>query len=469
MSTQTHTEPEAPSARKERVALLSIVASAGITLAKLIAGMLSGSLALLSEAGHALVDTGATIITYFAVRTANRPADDDHQYGHGKVESLAALAETVVLFSLATVVVLHAWDRLMAGGGEVVPTPLAFGVLLVSMAVDVNRVVSLRKVAAETGSQALAADALHFTSDLAGSALVTVGLLAALAGFKYGDALAAFGVAAFIIVAGWRLGRQTIDTLLDKAPRGLTEQITALAASVPGVVEVGQVRMRHAGTHALGDVSVVVSRTLPLDRVAKVKQDITDAVNAALPGTALTIAVVPQALSTETALERVLLVAARRRVPVHHVIVQDLGGRLSVSLDVEVDSRLSMGAAHGIASRIEAALREEFGPETEVETHIEPLQTQPMDVRDADPKDKSDITQTLHALAETIPNVGEVHDVRVRRTDAGLIVTYHCRVDANTDVATAHTAVDSLEYALRKAVPGLVRVIGHAEPVRARA
>jgi cation diffusion facilitator family transporter len=213
--------PGEVSARKERVAQFSIMASAGITIGKFVAGLLSGSLALLSEAAHALVDTCATIITYFAVRTANKPADDDHHYGHGKFESLAALAETAVLFVLATVVLIQAVKHLAAGPGEFEPTPLAFGVLIASIIVDVNRVYSLRKVAKETGSEALAADALHFASDLAGSVLVLLGLIAALFGFKYGDALAAVGVALFIAIAGWRLGRRTVDTLLDTAPKGL--------------------------------------------------------------------------------------------------------------------------------------------------------------------------------------------------------------------------------------------------------
>ena len=252
--------------RKERVALFSILASAGITVGKLVAGLLSGSLALLSEAAHALVDTGATIITYFAVRAANKPADRQHHYGHGKYESLAALAETVILFMLSGVVVVQAIEQIVEGGGQFEPTPLAFVVLLVSIAVNVNRVRSLRKVAKETGSQALAADALHFASDLAGSGLVLLGLGAAVFGFRYGDALAAIGVACFIAIAGWRLGRQTLDTLLDAAPKGASDRIAALVAQVPGVLELGELRLRSSGAESFGEITVFVSRTLSLDR-----------------------------------------------------------------------------------------------------------------------------------------------------------------------------------------------------------
>lgn len=452
--------------RKESAALWSIFASAGITLAKLVAGLLSGSLALLSEAGHALIDTCATIITYFAVRTASQPADNEHHFGHGKFESLAALAETVILFILATIVVMQAWGRLKTGGGEVHATALAFAVLIGSIAIDINRVRSLRKVAGETGSQALAADALHFASDLAGSSLVLIGLIAASFGFRYADALAAMGVAGFIAIAGWQLGRRTIDTLLDKAPTGAADVIRRAAATVPGVVEVGDVRLRHDGAREIGDLTVLVPRTLPLDRVAEVKQNVSKAIAAVLPTAAVTVNSQPRALDNETVLERVLLVAARRRVPVHHVIVQEFPDRLAVSLDVEVDGRLSLAAAHSIASKFETAVREELGPATEVETHIEPLHAQQLEAAEAGTELRSQMLQALQAAAAEIPDLVEVHDVRVRRSGAGLVVNYHCRMDPNTKVLTVHERVDMLDRRIKDAFPAIARVVGHAEPLR---
>ena len=322
-------------------------------------------------------------MTYLAIRTANKPADEGHQYGHGKFESMAALAETIILFILATVVVTQAWERLKTGGGEFEPTVLAFGVLIVSIIVDITRVYTLRRVARETGSQALAADAIHFASDMVGSVLVLLGLGAAVLGFKYGDALAAMGVAGFIAIAGWRLGRQTIDTLLDKAPAGVSDEIRAIVPKVPGVVEIETLRLRPGGTHLFGDVSVVVSRTLALDQVAQVKSRILAAVKTAVPNIALSVDVIPKALDDETVLERVLLTAAQQRVPIHGVMVQNLESGLSVSLHIEVDGRMSIGAAHAKASKLESAIRAELGPEIEVETHIEPLMVKHLEGHDA--------------------------------------------------------------------------------------
>lgn len=451
-------------ARKERVALLSILASAGITLGKFVAGFLSGSLALLSEAAHALVDTGATIVTYFAIRAAHKPADAEHQYGHGKFESLAALAEMVVLFVLAALVLVQASRRIAEGGGEFEATPLAFAVLIISIVVDINRVMSLRKVARETGSQALAADALHFASDLAGSVLVFLGLVAALFGFKYGDALAAIGVAAFIAIAGWRLGRQTINTLVDSAPKGIAERVVAVATDVPGVVRVDQLRLRSGGAENFGEIEVSVSRTLPLDRVRAIKEQVLAAVRAEFPNTHLTIATIPRALDNETVLERIILTAAKRRLPVHHVTVQDIGERLSIGLDIEVDGRMSLLAAHGLASKFEAAIRDELGAEVEVETHIEPLEVPHLAGEEAPTVVTAMIAESINRLAASVGTIRDIHDVRVRQTPSGLVVAYHCHADSALDVQTVHDSVDFLERETRHKHPEIIRVVGHAEP-----
>ncbi|MGE0416770.1 MAG: cation diffusion facilitator family transporter [Acetobacteraceae bacterium] len=466
--------PAVPSAdaaaeRKERVARLSIVASAAITVGKLVAGLLSGSLALVSEAAHALVDTAATTLTWFAVRTAHKPADDEHHYGHGKFESLAALAETAVLFVLATVVTIQAWGRLQSGGGDVEPTILAFVVLIVSIVIDINRVRVLRLTARETGSQALEADALHFASDLAGSVLVLLGLLAALAGFRYGDALAAIGVAGFIAIAGWRLGRRTIDTLLDRAPAGMAEDIRRITADRPGVVAIEQLRLRPGGTHTFGEMTVAVSRTLPLERVTAVCDDIRSAVGQAFPSLSLAVTATPRILDDESVLERVLLTAARQRIPVHHIVVQTVRERLSVSLDIEVDARLSLGAAHGLATRLETALRDELGPDIEVDTHIEPLQVPHLSGEDLAGTEAADIDTALRQATAGQAIITGIHDVRVRRTPSGLVVNYHCQADAGLPVATVHAHVDGIERAVRARFPTIIRMVGHAEPMRAAA
>jgi len=452
---------------KEQAALVSIAASAGLTVAKGVIGLLTGSLAILSEAGHSLIDLAATVMTYFAVRVAGKPADAEHQYGHGKVESVTALVETAFLFLLSAAVIVEAIERLLGGRSfSVAATPAAFAVILASIVIDFFRARALRRIAKETASQALEADALHFSSDMWSSIAVLIGLAGVALGQFRADAAAALVVAVFICVAGWRLGRRTIDTLTDAAPAGVRERVSAIARSMPGIVAVERVRARPAGAVLFVELGVGVSRTLPFDRVAAIKERLGSAVRAELPEAEVTITTEPRALDDETVRERVNLIAHNRGLNVHHVAAQAVGDRLSVSADLEVDGTLPLAAAHDIASRLEEAIREELGPGVEVETHIEPLPAVVLAGRDAPAARVGEIGQALAALASEIPGLDEVHDVRVRETADGEIVNFHCRVDPALSVSAVHDLVDAVERRLRRRFPTITRVISHAEPQR---
>src|SRR6185295_4760202 len=255
---------------KERVALGSIAASGGLTLAKLFVGFASGSLAILSEAAHSALDFVATLITYFAVRISGKPADEDHQYGHGKFENVAALAETALLFLLSGVIIWEGMQRLFGGHGYAVEASVwAFAVIIGSIVVDFFRARALKNVAKKTSSNALEADALHFSSDMWSSLAVLAGLGAIALGYPIADSIAAIVVALLICAAGWRLARRNVDTLTDVAPPGVAEKMTEIARKTNGVVSVKRVRVRQVGASLFADVSAAVSRTLPLDRVAE--------------------------------------------------------------------------------------------------------------------------------------------------------------------------------------------------------
>src|SRR3954454_2743490 len=259
-------------ADKERVALTSIAASGGLTIAKAVVGLLSGSLALLSEAAHSALDFAATVMTWYAVRISGKPADDEHHYGHGKVESVTALIETGLLFVLSGFVIWEAIKRLLLAEGHAVEATIwAFGVIIGSIVVDFFRARLLYRVAGETKSAALEADALHFGSDMWSSIAVLLGLGGVALGYSWADSAAAIIVASVICVAGWRLGRRTIETLTDTAPAGAADKVTEIVGSTPGVVAVERVRVRPAGATLFVDLNVAVSRTLPLDRVKAIK------------------------------------------------------------------------------------------------------------------------------------------------------------------------------------------------------
>jgi cation diffusion facilitator family transporter len=450
---------------KQKVALTSIAASAGLTVTKAVVGLATGSLAILSEAAHSLVDLAATVMTYFAVRVSGKPADEEHHYGHGKVESVTALAETGLLFLLSGVVIWEASQRLIGGHGHAVEATFwAFAVIVGSIIVDFFRARVLYRIAAETSSEALEADALHFGSDMWSSIAVLIGLIAVAFGYPWADSAAAVVVAVFICIAGWRLGRRTIDTLTDTAPAGAAAKIAAAVERLPGVVAIDRLRVRQVGKVLFVDLVVAVSRTLPLDRVAALKDRIVGLVRADSAAAEVTVTTEPRALDDESVLERVMVIARNRALAVHHVTVQSIGGRISVSLDLEVEGSLPLGSAHQVADGLEQAVRDELGPEVEVETHIEPLEPNDQTGRDATATRIATVRKALVEIAANVDFVGEVHDVRVREADGGEIVNFHCLVDPALKVAEVHEKVDEVERALRLRFPSIKRAIGHAEP-----
>jgi cation diffusion facilitator family transporter len=452
---------------KEQVALTSIAASAAMTIAKGLVGISTGSLAILSEAGHSLIDLGATVMTYVAVRISGKPADDEHHYGHGKIESVSALGETALLFLLSGIVIWEAIKRLIEHEPHVViATYWAFAVMAASVIIDFYRARALSRVAKATQSQALEADALHFSSDLWASLAVLAGLVGVRFGLWWADSAAALLVAALVCIAGWRLGRRTIDTLTDTAPAGAAENITEIAADVAGVVAVERVRARAVGEITFIDLTVAVSRTLPLDRVTAIKLAVADALRAKISGAEPIVTTDPIALDNETVLDRVMVIARNRALAVHHVTAHTIHDKLAISLDLEVDGKLSLSAAHELADGLEEAIAAELGADVEVETHIEPLQPVDASGREAPPERVAAVKAALAELAAHDKALRNVHEVRVRETDEGEIVNFHIHVDPDMTVQTAHEKVDALERALKQHSSMIKRVIGHAEPMR---
>ena len=291
-----------------------------------------------------------------------------------------------------------------------------------------------------------------------------VGLVAVASGYPWANSAAAMVVAVFICIAGWRLGRRTIDTLTDTAPPGAANRIAGAVGRLAGVVAIDRLRVRQVGKVLFVDLVVAVSRTLPLDRVAALKDRIVNLVRADSPLAEVTITTEPRALDDETVLERVMVIARNRALAVHHVTVHEIAGKLAVSLDLEVDGALTLRAAHDIASGLEEAVREELGPGVEVETHIEPLQPHDEPGREAAAARIAAVREALNEITAKVDLVGEVHDVRVREADVGEIVNFHCLVDPALAVAAVHDKVDEVERALRLRFPSIKRAIGHAEP-----
>jgi cation diffusion facilitator family transporter len=453
------------SAEKQRVAFWSLLASGGLAIVKFAAAIVSGSLGLLSEAFHSLTDCAATALTLIAVRVSDKPADAEHHYGHAKAESVVALVETGMLFAVTGYIAYEAITRLWSGGHEIELSWWLFAIVVASIIIDFNRSRALRRTAEKTQSAALAADALHFAADMWSSIAVLMGLALVWAGFGFADSVAALVVAAFVAHAAWNLGKQTLDNLLDAAPVGVASAIEDIVSQQNGVLDLRQLRVRPAGPDIHVDMIADVPRTMAVSKLDQIRRALSESILRQFPNADSSIQLNPVELDTETAFEKVALIAEKHDLKVHHLAVQNLDGRLAVSFDVEMDADTALLTAHDRATALEADIRDGLGMDVEVESHIEPMEPRLLDGAAPALELVDRITTQLAHLARRERSLSDLHNIRVRSNAAGLYVHYHCRFAPDLSIAKVHEVTDRIEMALMTAIPEISRVVAHAEPV----
>jgi cation diffusion facilitator family transporter len=457
---------------KRTVARNSVYASVGITLFKVVVGITTGSLGILSEAAHSGLDMIAAIITLLSVRVSDKPADADHQYGHGKFENFSAFIETGLLLLTCVWIIYEAIRRLFFHSGpEVEPSIAAFVVMFFSIAVDWWRSRKLKKIAVRYDSQALTADALHFSTDIWSSGVVILGLALVevarrfhIAWLRAADPISALCVAGVVVYVSWRLARQTIDALLDAAPAEVRAQIQGVVTAVNGVLEVDRIRTRRAGAHYFVDVSIGLARTVTFQRAEQVAADVTRAVNTVLPEADVMVNTIARAARSENLFDRVRAVATRNNLNVHDISVQDFGrGQLHLEQHLELDENLTLIDAHSRVTQLEAEIRQDIPEIATILTHIEsePATIEPVDNVNGHPS----LERRLKKIAnEFSPDVIDVHDVRVRRVRDRVYVSCHCTMQDNLPLSRVHDLSTALEIRFKQVSPKLFRVLIHTEP-----
>ena len=461
--------PDAMRAEKRSVAGNSVLAAIAITALKILVGVTTGSLGILSEAAHSGLDLIAAIITLVSVRVSDKPADADHQYGHGKVENFSAFLETGLLLLTCVWIIFEAAKRLFYHHVEIEPSLAAFAVLIVSMLVDWWRSRALGKIAVKYDSQALEADALHFSTDIWSTGVVIAGLSLVAAGRAFGvgwlrnaDPIAALFVAGVIIYVSWRLARKTIDALLDAAPAGVRGRIREAVSHVEGVLEVDRVRIRRAGNRYFADVSVGMARNVTFQRSEQVADHVTSAIHQILPDADVMVRSIPRAQREENIFDRIRAVATRHNLNVHDVSVQDLGGQLHVEQHVELDERLSLKEGHDLVTALEAEMQSDVPEISSILTHIEsePATIEPADtiVHDAE------LERKFKQVATEFPEILDMHDVQIKRVRDRIYVSCHCTMRDDLPLSRVHDISTALEIRLKQDSPELFRVLIHPEP-----
>jgi len=455
---------------KRTVALNSLLAAIAITFLKVLVGITTRSLGILSEAAHSGLDLIAALVTLLSVRVSDKPADAEHQYGHGKVENFSAFIETGLLLLTCVWIVWEAIRRLTGHHSvHIEPSLAAFSVMFLSMGVDWWRSRKLQKIAAKYDSQALEADALHFSTDIFSSGVVALGLALVWAGKQWqvpwlvkADPVAALMVSGVIVYVSSRLARRTIDALLDAAPAGLRSRIVDAVLQVNGVLEVERVRIRRAGNRYFADLAVGLARNVTFQRSGQVVGEVTRAVHEILPDADVVIHSVPRETGHENIFDRVRAVAARNNFSVHDVSVQDLGGRLHVEQHLELDETLSLKDAHDVVTVLEAEIRHEVPEISSILTHIE---SEPSTIESGNRLQRdAALEQKLKPVVLEFPEVVDMHDVEIKRVRGKVYMSCHCTMSDDLPLARVHDVSTELEIRFKQEAPELFKVLIHPEP-----
>lgn len=468
---QPKVAPAEQSALKKQVTLRSMMAAAAMTLLKLLAGLFSGSLGVLSDAAHSALDLAGTSLTFFAVRVSDKPADEGHTYGHGKFENLSAFLEAGLMAISCAWIIWEAGQRIVHREVELRHSIWPALVLITSIGVDYWRSRQLKKAAELTGSPALATDAFHFASDIWSTVAVLVGLGASWLGQTYGiawldyaDPVAAIFVSLTILRVTISLTRETIAVLMDEVPAETRRGIVRAVQNIDGVLAVEQARVRRAGAAYFVDLTLALPRLSTFEHTDDLVKRATEAVHRVLPQADVVIHPVPREKIAESVFDKVRAVAARNNVNVHDLSIQSLDGRLRAEQHVELDETLPLIKAHAFVSALEAEILREAPEIDSVLTHIE---SEPATIEHPGVNVAADrkIETALRSAATHYPEISDVHEITVARSGEHIYLSCHCTLPDELPMSRVHEIITSLEDRFKLECPEVYRVTIHPEPI----
>lgn len=462
---------------KQKVAFSSVIAAVFLTVTKIVVGILTGSLGIVSEAAHSALDLGAAVITFFAVRFSDKPADRDHHYGHGKIESFSALIETLLLLVTCGWIIHEAIQRLFYGRPlELTEGEIILGILVmgVSIAVNISRSIALKRVAKKYGSQALEADALHFDSDVWGSLVVIGGLICVGIGdyFKiswlhYGDPLAALGVSVLVIFISVDLGKRTIDVLLDTAPKGLVEQVQNAVGEVAGVLDLANVRIRPSGPKFFIDLNIGIARNESHRVVHTIVHNVRAKLERLIPGSDILIGTFPVDFSRD---EQEIFHTVKKVVDtfpnctnIHKINIYEISGLKYIAIHLEIKEKLTLKESHYLSHRIGELIQAEMTDVQDVTVTFEYVKRQNILAEDIS-KESMGLINEISAAINKTPQRLNCHDIRLYKQNEKITVFLHCELNGNYSVERIEKVSDLITAKIKRLIANIENIHIHVEP-----
>jgi cation diffusion facilitator family transporter len=452
------------SVEKQKAAISSVIAAVFLTLFKLIVGLTTGSLGILSEAAHSGLDLVAAALTYFAVKIADKPADREHTYGHGKFENLSALFETLLLIVTCGWIIYEAVNRIFFHEVHIEVNFWSFAVIVTAIIVDYSRSRILFKAAKKYNSQALEADALHFSTDILSSGVVIVGLIGAGFGFHKADAFAALVVSGIVMWISFRLGKRTIDMLTDRIPDvGLVDKVREEVLKIDGVVNCRNIRIRQAGSKSFIDMVVDIKRTIPFEQAHQIMNVIEERIKKMMPNVDIVIHAEPIETDDETVIDKIRMILVHSGMSAHNIEVQKVKDRYFVDLHLECKEKQTLEEAHEIANQIEEAIKNKIENVERISIHIDEESDMIKETKIVNDRCE-DMVQRIISIAKSHKGVVDCKDITVMEIDGKYKVTMNCLLDKSLTLSEAHEIATTIENQIYLDIKEVSKVIVHAEP-----
>ena len=464
---------------KQLVAGTSVLAAIFLVSIKTAVGLVTGSLGILSEAAHSALDLGAAVVTLFAVRISDKPPDADHTYGHGKVESFSALIETLLLLVTCGWIIYEAFERLFFGKSiEVINTTWGIGTMMLSIVVDISRSRALKKMADKYNSQALEADALHFSSDVWSSLVVIGGLACVGLGsylkiplLHYADPVAALGVSLLVIVVSLKLGKRTIDVLLDTTPQGMIGEISQTAKDIPGVLAVASVRVRPSGPLYFIDLNVGISKNESHRVVHSIVHEIRTALTERFPSSDIVISTYPvdvAGIAEKETYQTVKKIVDQFPVctNIHNIHVYDVSGTRHIAVHIEVKENLNLEASHGLSHEITALIQQQLPDVRDVHVTFETATQRHIVARDMT-QQSADLINRIDKMINKVPERLNCHDIKVYSQGEKVSVFLHCGLKGNYQSEQLEKLTKNISRRIKKTFSRVDSVHIHVEPIDA--
>ena len=450
---------------KIRVAQASVFAAILLTSFKLAVGIWTGSLGILSEAAHSGLDLLAALMTWFSVSYSDRPADREHPYGHHKLDNLSALFETLLLLITCFWIVYEAVQRLFFKTVEIKVNAFSFAVLLLAIVVDYTRGTALSRVAKRTRSSALEADALHFTSDIASSGVVLLGLLLTKLGYPKADPICSIGVAVLVVWISFRLGRKAVGALVDKVPGDHVERARDMVLALPGVKGVSDVRIRHSGPAHFIDLKIATDPAASFISVHELTKRVEEKLKEMFEDADVTVHAEPEDRKPRGLSETVFRLAHEADIGVHSLRIHQTRKGMQVEMHLDMPGEANLGQAHQKASALEENLKKRFPRVIKVRSHLECTLAGESLARADVTRRKGDWVSRIREAAERVDGVYKVRDIQILEGSNLWFIGLTCALSPDISLQQAHDIASRVETGIRPISPQIATINIHTEPV----